>query len=673
MVWLLLVTFGAGVLLWQQRAGREGVAQRFGARVGLMDDFVTSYAADLIDRERVQAGASLTGPAVTAGDFDRVVAGFGYPAALLLDGQGRVLQVVPANPALIGTNVAGRYPHLRTAVAEDRPAVSPVVPSAAQGLPVVGFAVPYPTPYGRRVFSGAIATRNSPLSTYLSSALTLSGARVQLIDAGGGIVAANWTIRSTVRTLADENRPLADALGHRSAGRYRSGGQWWRYSATPIAGTPWRLSATVREDVLFAPQVGNETAGRVGFAGAALAGRARRNRRALQLSEDRFRRVFDGSRISMTLTDEHGRFVRANPAACRLFGRTQDELAGSMFSDVTHPDDLVAATPLAHDCLAGRVDGFDLDKRYVHADGHTIDAAITTTLLRDEHGQPQYFATQIIDMTERRALERARIRNEAELAHRAEQLQEANAHLADVMAMLSHDLRQPLSSIVGLGELLMEEWPDTTESEKHHDVRRMTAAGQRANGLVTDILTLAQLDAGALVARPARIDIADAVREAVAAHQISEPAPVAVIAPDRAGGLADPSHLQLILGNLLANATKYGRPPITVTVANRRDHLTIEVADRGEGVPEKFVPHLFDRFARADTGVATTAPGTGLGLYLVRQLAHSGGLDVSYRPNQPRGAAFAVTVPCPAEQPHLGGRMRPDPVPDRRAAGPGGR
>ena len=148
------------------------------------------------------------------------------------------------------------------------------------------------------------------------------------------------------------------------------------------------------------------------------------------------------------------------------------------------------------------------------------------------------------------------------------------------------------------------------------------------------------------MARPARIDLSHAVREAVTAHQAAEPVPVAVIAPDQADALADPAHLLLILGNLLANATKYGSPPITVTVTNRRDQILINVTDRGEGVPDDFVPHLFDRFARADTGVAITANGTGLGLYLVRQLANAGGLDVSYQPNRPTGATFTVSVPC---------------------------
>ncbi|MFI5915734.1 sensor histidine kinase [Dactylosporangium sp. NPDC051541] len=95
---------------------------------------------------------------------------------------------------------------------------------------------------------------------------------------------------------------------------------------------------------------------------------------------------------------------------------------------------------------------------------------------------------------------------------------------------------------------------------------------------------------------------------------------------------------------MLGNATKYGAPPIEIVVVNGEDEIRVEVCDGGEGLPESFVPHLFDRFARAVTGVATTKPGTGLGLYLVARLAGAGGLRIAYTPNRPRGSRFVVHV-----------------------------
>ena len=234
-----------------------------------------------------------------------------------------------------------------------------------------------------------------------------------------------------------------------------------------------------------------------------------------------------------------------------------------------------------------------------------------------------------------------------QLVERADRLQHANAQLADFMAMLTHDARQPLTSIITGGELLLEEWPDLPEDSRIRYLRQMTAAGHRADQLVTEILTLAQLDAGALIGRPVRVDLPHAVLDAVTAHRAGTEPPITVLAPDQAIALADPTHLQLILGNLLGNALKYGAEPITVTLTGHPQHVDIHISDHGEGVPADFVPHLFERFTRADTGVAVTKPGTGLGLYLVRRLAEAGGITITYRPHHPHGSTFTLTVPRP--------------------------
>jgi PAS domain S-box-containing protein len=330
-----------------------------------------------------------------------------------------------------------------------------------------------------------------------------------------------------------------------------------------------------------------------------------------------------------------------------MLGRPPEDLIGRHFADITYPGDPGTGTRLMEDCLAGRMDSYELEKRYRHADGHPVEAIVTCALLRDPGGRPQFFTTQIVDITERRALERGRAAQQAELAERADQLQRANAQMADFMAMLTHDVRQPLTSIVTGGELLLDEWPDLPEASRIRYLQQMTAAGHRADQLVTEILTLAQLDAGALIARPVRVDLPHAVLDAVAVHRAGVEQAITVLAPDQAIALADPAHLQLILGNLLGNAIKYGAPPITVTLTGHPQHVDIHISDHGEGVPAAFVPQLFERFTRADTGVAVTKPGTGLGLYLVRRLAEAGGITINYRPHHPHGSTFTLTVPRP--------------------------
>ncbi|GIF43724.1 sensor histidine kinase [Actinoplanes xinjiangensis] len=650
-VWLMLTCLGTGVLIWVERTTKNAVVQRYEWRAGLAADFVEALVTDLIARQSTQARAFLSDQTVTAVDFTRSVGGFGYPAAVLLDAEGRLLQVMPPDPALTGQKISERYRHMDIAVTQGRPAVSSVVASAVEGLPVVAFAVPYGTPYGRRVFSGAVAVGGSQLSSYLATAIPLEGAKVHLVDSVDAVVAGNHP-HTVVNLLINEEPRLHAALSRAGTGRYQDGGVWWRYTSRDIPGTPWRLSAAVSEDVLFASTSGSRAAGRaalvtasgVGLLVVAATARARRNRRELRSSELRLRKVFDNSRIGMTLTDMDGRMVRVNPTLCQMLGRTETDLLGRHVTDVTHPDDVITTQRNVRDCRTGRIDGFDIDKRYVHADGRIVDATITASLLRDEADRPQYIATQIIDMTERHALADERRRAAAELARHAERLEHANEQMADFMAMLTHDVRQPLTAIVSAGELLLDDWPDLEDDTRLHYLRRMTTAGHRADRLVTEILTLAQLDAGALTARPVRLDVAHAVREAVIA-QGAEPGTITVTAPDQVTAFADPVHLQLLLGNLLGNATKYGAPPVQVMITPDRDRTLVRVADSGEGVPAAFIPHLFERFTRAETGVATTKSGTGLGLYLVARLADASGATIGYQPNEPHGAVFILSLP----------------------------
>ena len=138
-VWIVALGVVAFAIYNTQGDGRRQLEQRFAIRADLASRFVETYAAEVLTRERAQATTQLAKPRVAAADFNAVVVGGGYQAAVLLDARGRLLQVAPAKPELLGKQVGNLYPHLRSAL-NGKAAVSPVVPSAADGAPVVGFA-----------------------------------------------------------------------------------------------------------------------------------------------------------------------------------------------------------------------------------------------------------------------------------------------------------------------------------------------------------------------------------------------------------------------------------------------------------------------------------------------------------------------------------------------------
>jgi len=114
--WVLVVALVASGVAFVNRDARTELEHRFRLRVAIASDFVATYVADLLARERVQALQFLAGPQVDQRAFEQSVAALGYPAAVLLDSGGAVVHIAPANPDLIGVDLRERYPHIRTAL-----------------------------------------------------------------------------------------------------------------------------------------------------------------------------------------------------------------------------------------------------------------------------------------------------------------------------------------------------------------------------------------------------------------------------------------------------------------------------------------------------------------------------------------------------------------------------
>ena len=172
---------------------------------------------------------------------------------MLLDARGRLLRVAPAKPALLGSDMAAKYEHLRRAMT-GRATVSKVVPSAARGVPVVGFAVPFEDATGeRRVYSAAYDVATTPLGAYLRNAIPIAPNRVYLIDAAGQVIADNGAELTNVRSLDRIDGELASALAKGPKGSYESPDEGTqRYASRRVPGTPWRIAISVPEEIVYA-------------------------------------------------------------------------------------------------------------------------------------------------------------------------------------------------------------------------------------------------------------------------------------------------------------------------------------------------------------------------------------------------------------------------------------
>jgi CheY-like chemotaxis protein/two-component sensor histidine kinase len=237
-------------------------------------------------------------------------------------------------------------------------------------------------------------------------------------------------------------------------------------------------------------------------------------------------------------------------------------------------------------------------------------------------------------------MENARLYTELEAASRAKD---------DFLAMLAHELRNPLGVVVNA--LAVLERPDVGDGagRARHLIRRQV---QHLTRLLDDLLDVARITRGRVDLRPERLDLRAAVDLAVEAQRHHFDAKRHALVVDLPGTpvpvSGDPARLQQVVGNLLSNACKYtprgGR--IRASLGVEGPHAVLRVVDNGVGIPADRLEAIFDPFTQLEPGLARTEGGLGIGLTLVRQLVdlHHGSVRaMSAGPG--RGAEFLVRLP----------------------------
>jgi signal transduction histidine kinase len=243
-----------------------------------------------------------------------------------------------------------------------------------------------------------------------------------------------------------------------------------------------------------------------------------------------------------------------------------------------------------------------------------------------------------------RAREDARLADEAA---RVAALEELNRLKSEFISIASHELRTPMTTIMGFSELLLEH--DTPPETRQRWIAFINKESCQLSALIDDMLDVSRIETGRVVLRPRPVDLPAAVDEVLA--QLAASAPSHTLSTDlapAAGNLiADPEKLRQILTNLVSNAIKYspngGRVGVTARLDG--DRVNLAVSDEGVGIPPGYRERIFDRFQRVESAETRGIRGTGLGLYIVRHLVelHGGTIEVESEPGQ--GSTFRVSLP----------------------------
>jgi PAS domain S-box-containing protein len=387
---------------------------------------------------------------------------------------------------------------------------------------------------------------------------------------------------------------------------------------------------------------------------------------ATEQQEISFRLLVEQVRdYAIFLLDPAGYVVTWNTGAAWLKGYRADEIIGQHFSRFYPPEDVAAGKTdreLAIAISEGRVE----DEGWrIRKDGSRFWANVVITAIRNETGTLLGFAKVTRDLTERqRAADDLRRTNEdleRRVVERTADLSAANAELraldqqrSEFLAMLGHELRNPLAPVRNALQILRAPNADavTVDWAKGMIDRQV----RQLAGLIDQLLDMSRLTRGLIHIIRRRIDVNQVARTAAEDRRgVFAEAGVGftIVGPaDPIWVKGDAIRLTQVVSNLLDNAVKFTdrEGGVELNVSSRDGEANITVRDTGIGIPAEVLPRVFDIFAQADGTLDRTRGGLGLGLALVKGLVDLHGGTVSAASEGPgKGAAFTVRLPLAPE------------------------
>ena len=390
------------------------------------------------------------------------------------------------------------------------------------------------------------------------------------------------------------------------------------------------------------------------------------------------------------MLDLAGKVTSWNAGAERMLGYSEEEAIGKHFAAFFVPEDVQAGAPEV-ELKEARENGRASDERWhLRKDGSRFWASGVTTPLVDnplpDDASPEAcrcegpaaigvfrgYAKVMRDLTEQKLSQDALTASAEQYRRLSQELEELNRRKDMFLAMLSHELRNPLAPILTALQLVRQSpFNEAVQLQAHNIIERQ--ARQLAH-LVDDLLEASRMTAGKIQLRKEPIELQTIVMQAIETarpfidareHQLTVSLPPQPIVLN-----ADPLRLEQVVLNLLTNAAKYTpeRGQITVTLGLEDGVATIRVQDNGIGIARDLLPRIFELFTQAEQGLDRTQGGLGIGLALVKSLVqmHKGRIEVASEVGQ--GTEFTVRLPLDNPQ-DLPRNVVPQPVPQKTTGG----
>ena len=364
----------------------------------------------------------------------------------------------------------------------------------------------------------------------------------------------------------------------------------------------------------------------------------------LQKSEEKFRNVFEGSGIGMAILSLDGQFTKVNSVFCEMLEYKEQELISINFRDVTHPGDIEKSVGLVKDLLkSGARESSLIEKRYLTKKGEIIWALTSVSLLTEFENKPLYFIVQVQDITKRK-------RNEEQVLKYAEELKNLNASKDKFFSIISHDLRSPFNSLLGLTEFISHYYDDMNPSEVKSSILNVYNSAQQVYNLILNLLEWSMLQSGRIKVEKGVINLAEMGVEIINLYKDAADNKQLELVNNINENIlvyADKYMIDTIIRNFVSNSIKFtnsGGKIIIKGVING-DNAEVSVTDTGIGISIANQKNLFridEQFRRDGTA---NEKGTGLGLILCKEFIEKNNGVLWVESEEGKGSRFSFTVP----------------------------
>jgi len=389
--------------------------------------------------------------------------------------------------------------------------------------------------------------------------------------------------------------------------------------------------------------------------GAVLIFRDITERRRGEQARMRLAGIVDSSEDAIISKSLEGIITSWNNSAERMFGYTPEEAIGKSIVMIIPPELRAEETMILGRLRRGeRIEHFETVR--VTKTGKRISLSLTVSPVRNKQGEIIGASKIARDITYKVRADRELTRLLASERAARERAEAASRAKDEFVAMISHEIRSPLNAILGWSHMLRQGALDKTATANALESIERNARAQAQ--LVSDLLDVSRVITGKLRINARPVDIMNSVESALeSVHPAAEAKQITIDVqrePYATVVTGDADRLQQVFWNLLSNAVKFTprQGHVSVKIARTNSYLEVAVSDSGTGIPEDFLPYIFERFTQADTTSARKHAGLGLGLSIARHIVElHGGTIAAESAGEGKGATFRITLPVRALHP----------------------